>query len=145
MAKNLIPEIAKMLGVEIGETFYIKEPNNNAVLYKITDTGLFSICQGRESTNVYEPIMFCNIIAGDIEIIKLPWEPKQGECYFHPEVLSKRVGHSRWIGDNYDYAFKALGMIYRTKAEAKAHFAKDYRKLTGRKLEGYHGRGKEKA
>lgn len=38
MAKNLIPEIAKMLGVELGEEFKIK--GYDGLTYKLTDNGL---------------------------------------------------------------------------------------------------------
>lgn len=33
------------------------------------------------------------------------------------------------------YALVALGMVYRTQAEAEKHFAADYKKLTGEPLE----------
>lgn len=38
MSKNLIPEIAEMLGVKIGEEFKVK--GDNELTYQVTDDGL---------------------------------------------------------------------------------------------------------
>ena len=38
MSKNLIPEIAKLLGVEVGEEFKVKD--EDGLTYRFTDDGL---------------------------------------------------------------------------------------------------------
>ena len=80
-----------------------------------------------------------DILAGNYEIVKLPWEPKQGEEYW--TIHFEPVGNPRailypWMGDKPDFTNLRLNMVYRTKAEAEAHLAEDYERLTGKKLEG---------
>lgn len=80
MAKNYMQDVARMLGVELGEEFKIKdfEP-----VYKLTDYGL---CVKVDSVEWHEMSgdSFIQLIKGDYEIIKLPWQPKKGDEYYYP-------------------------------------------------------------
>ena len=134
MAKNLISEIAKLLGVELGEEFIIENKDCKETVVLAMD-GLHVI----QPNNVVGPDhgkLLSKVLQGLYEVKKLPWEPREGERYCYPSVSAKNVDCTNWICCSFDYAMKALGMIYKTPEEAQAHFAEDYEKLTGKKLEG---------
>ena len=132
MAKNLMPEIAALLGVEVGEEFKLKGLRSRWI-YKFTeDSFLCRLDDFRWESAFY---MMEDILHGTVAIEKLPWEPKYKEYYYSPSVSKKLVIELLWLDDTRDYAMKALGMIYRTKAEAEAHLAEDYQRLTGKPLE----------
>ena len=138
MSKNLIPEISKLLGVEMEEAFKIRRPD-----YEVCENGIYAFFeneglmkkneQGEFDSN--SSIEFEDLCLGNYEVVKLPWEPKRDEFYYWPSASNKKVGLGRWHGDTFCCAMKALGMIYRTVEEAQAHFAEDYERLTGKKLE----------
>ena len=137
MSKNLIPEIAKLLGVETEEAFKIRRPD-----YEVCENGIYAFFeneglmkkneQGEFDSN--SSIEFEDLCLGNYEVVKLPWEPKYKEYYYCPSVTERRVIELLWLDDTRDYALKALNMIYRTKAEAEAHLEEDYKRLTGKPL-----------
>ena len=135
MNKNLIPEVLKLLDVEYDERF--KLTNTDGVItendvFCFFEHGLSHALQDGEYEDAND--ILYDILAGNYEIVKLPWEPREGERYCYPSVSAKNVDCTNWICCSFDYAMKALGMIYRTKEEAEAHFAEDYEKLTGKPL-----------
>lgn len=145
MAKNFMPEIAKMLGVEMGETFYINDHLGRRVcaysdnnLFKIGESALLHLnnTDGCFESTDRDHIIFVKLLAGLLTIEKLPWEPKYGGLYYYPNVSAMRADCTNWLNTSMGYALKALGMVYRAKDEAQEHFAEDYERLTGRKLEG---------
>ena len=77
-----------------------------------------------------------DILNGWCEIVKVPWEPKENDLVWYPSTSSKKVRGFPWTGSTFNLAIKVLGMVYRTREEAKAHFPDDYERLTGEKLEG---------
>ena len=129
MAKNFMPEIAKMLGVELGEEFIIENKDRKETVVLAAD-GLHVI----QPNNILGPDhgkLLSKVLQGLYEVKKLPWEPKKDERYYIPSVSSQCVQKYFWHEYTLDFAMKALGMIYRTKEEAEAHFAEDYERLTG--------------
>ena len=127
MAKNLIPEIAKMLGVELGEKFKI-DINNE--IYQIT-----RICMYREKMNdegqfdMWEevPRCFIKLLAGDAKIIKLPWKPKIYDTYWTFKATHINVWcitDACWTNKPNDVAAFKNGWIYRTLEEAKSALPK---------------------
>lgn len=130
-----MPEIAKMLGVELEEQFIIHLSNGkeNVVL---KHNGFYSVNQYGDIIRD-NSILLSKLLQGyyNYKIEKLPWEPKEGERYFCPSISAKNVDCANWICCSFDYAMKALGMVYRTQEEAQEHLAEDYEKLTGKKLE----------
>lgn len=143
MAKILIPDIAKLLGVELDEEFQIRSSG-----CKKCEPGIYKFDLGeglvkKDENGVFNSnssVEFEDLCLGNYEIVKLPWEPKKGMRYYFPRVDANlkgemAVGDYDWDFETFDLAMKALGMVYRTKEEAEAHFAEDYEKLTGKKLE----------
>ena len=138
MSKNLIPEIINLLGVELEEAFKIRRPD-----YEVCENGIYAFFEGEGLMKKNEQgefdsnssIEFEDLCLGNYEVVKLPWEPKEGEIYYYPAVYSREIHSVKWCDITADYTLKALGMVYRTHEEAEAHFAEDYEKLTGKKLE----------
>lgn len=65
---NYMPEIAKMLGVEIGEKFKICEHNGNT--YTLTEDGLYYYENG--SNKLIRSCLFEKLITDPLKIIKIP-------------------------------------------------------------------------
>lgn len=126
MAKNLIPEIAKMLGVEIGEEFKIKG-DDELMVYRFDSDGLkLTHDSGTEIATIYANVAFVGLVNGKDEIVKLPWKPKKGEDYytFGGSDGSWRVSQQHWTYHPFDLALFEKGWVYRTRAEAEAALPK---------------------
>lgn len=122
MAKNLIPQIAKMLGVELGEEFKV-DINNE--IYQITKDGMFRKNMNDEGEfDMWEevPRCFIKLLGGNAEVVKLPWKPKEGATVYTFDLNYGRwvVCLFTWIGDPSDYALLDKGWVYRTAKEARA-------------------------
>ena len=121
MAKNLIPQIAQMLGLQLGEDFKVK--GDNELIYRLTNDGLkLTYDSGIELADVSAKVVFADLVNGKDEIVKLPWKPKKGDVYFTFELLDgKWVVRSFWWGGfPNEYALLDKGWIYRTCEEAQA-------------------------
>lgn len=127
MVKNYMADVARMLGVELGEKFKIKdfEP-----VYKLTDYGL---CVKVDSVEWHEMSgdSFIQLIKGDYEIIKLPWQPKKGDVYCRPEDGFEDVAFDNWSNRPIDFALKEAGMIFKTKEECEAALPELRKKYLG--------------
>ena len=132
MAKNYMAEVAKMLGVEIGEEFRIRSYDGILIgkTFKFTNDGLTNNEEHRLSDSCFR-----RLLIGKYEVVKLPWKPKNEEGYYYPNVYNQEVFYDFWVGTTTNYAMYNLGMCYRTREEAEEHFAEDYKKLTGEELE----------
>lgn len=119
MAKNLIPEICKMLGVEIGEEFKIVYKTRFEIICNFTKEGLF-VHEGYSGK--YEKELLADIVCGKVEIVKIPWKPKQGEDYYTFVIMGDKWGvrPSWWGGFPNEYALLDKGWVYRTCAEAQS-------------------------
>ena len=132
MNRNLMPEVARLLGVELGEEFIIENADRKENVVLAAD-GLHVI----QPNNVVGPDhgkLLSKVLQGLYELKRKPWEPKYKEPYYRPNIIYKRVSDVLWRGSALDYALKELGMIYRTREEAEAHLAEDYERLTGKPL-----------
>lgn len=121
MSKNLIPQIAKMLGVELGEAFKVK--GDDETTYIFTDDGLkLTYDGGIGIVEISSDVAFAALVNGKDEIVKLLWKPKKGDVYFTFELLGgKWVVRSFWWGGfPNEYALLDKGWIYRTCEEAQA-------------------------
>ena len=138
MAKNLIPQIAKMLGVEMGERFKVNKKDSE--IYYFSDVGFLKQVNDAKSEDFVSDLeeedllVFYYLLSGKETVVKLPWKPKYGEIYYFLDINEKEIMSYPWENDTFDYAMKALGMIYRTEEGAQAHFAEDYERLTGKPL-----------
>lgn len=125
MAKNLIPEIAKMLGVELGEEFELK--GYKGLVYKFIDDE-FIVCDDTETEYTTANMTLVSLLRGKREIVKLPWKPKNGDVYY--TFIRDRIDRTctlvsyRWDGCVIDIALLKAGWVYRTRAEAKSALPK---------------------
>ena len=141
MSKNLIPQIAELLGVELGEEFKIKD--NTGTLDSVSLNSVYAFAEQDsfegpvlavstgESRPLYmpprplEPIalkVFELLCRGKCEIVKLPWKLKKGDAYFTFELLGDKwvVRSFWWGGFPNEYALLDKGWVYRTRKEAEA-------------------------
>lgn len=132
MAKNLTPEIAKLLGVGIGEEFKIRDTILNKMYgneYRFYENNLqyFSDDKYGWCNASYETLTY--LIYGDYEIIKLPWKPKINDEYWtfdsmcYTEQCKTRfvwdIISDKWINHPSEIALLEKGWIFRTYEEAK--------------------------
>lgn len=117
MAKNYMQDVARMLGVELGEEFRIKETLTKSI-YKITSSGLLGKYDGKDWK--HENYALASLLIGVYHIIKLPWQPKEGDKYYHPASNFKDIYYAGWGNTIFDIALKEAGMIFKTKEECEA-------------------------
>lgn len=123
MAKNLIPEIAQMLGVAIGEEFKIKDEDE--LTYRFDSDGLkLTHDSGIELAQISANVAFVDLVNGKDEIVKLPWKPKQDETFYtfgiHATENKWVVVSVKWWDNVKNLALYKIGWIYRSQAEAEA-------------------------
>lgn len=79
MSKNYMPEVAKMLGLEIGEEFNVFDEDGKKFAYgpyKITDNAIVD-CEVERS-----PSLLYNLLTGEYTLQKRPWRPKYDDEYW---------------------------------------------------------------
>ena len=122
MAKNLIPEIAKLLGVEVGEEFKVKGDYELTYIFTDDDGLKITFAGGIEIPQLSTNSAFVALVMGKDEIVKLPWKPKKGDDYytFGGSDGSWRVSQQHWTCHPFDLALFEKGWVYRTRAEAES-------------------------
>lgn len=127
MAKNLISEICKLLGVELGEEFKLKSANNGRSIkmkFFFKDNELYIADKFGEicTRNDFLP----PILRGELEIVKLPWKPN-----YRQEYWTFGLKDGVWVvvsREWEDYPAEILlfdkGWVFRTKEEAQAALPK---------------------
>lgn len=125
MAKNLIPEICKMLGVELGEEFKVEGDNRT---YWFDLDGLHS---GEYVAEDEDDAMLHDLLCGEDEIVKMPWRPDYRQMYW---TFGLKDGI--WVvvpREWEDYPAEILladkGWAYRSKEEAEDALPKVAAKL----------------
>jgi hypothetical protein len=125
MAKNLIPEIAKMLGVELNEEF--KVDKYDELTFKFAENMLMARADFKGAKWGITYVVLSELLGGDAEIIKLPWKPKFGDRYFGVFEFNGKLMVCRydiWRGTIAEEAQYRCGWVYRTKEEAEAALPK---------------------
>lgn len=95
--------------------------------FKFDNKGLMTRADCKGSTWVAAHVALAGLLAGNIEIIKLPWKPKIYDIYWtfkaaHLDVWC--VTDTRWMNNPNDVAAFKNGWIYRTQEEAKSALPK---------------------
>ena len=140
---NLIPMIAKELGVEVGEEFDLCNGMDSCIrmgcIYKFSNACL--MCADEDDKDCFgvasDKTLRC-ILNGSLKIIKLPFKPKNGEQYYRIFIHRDgdiNINRDTWVDWTMDYMCKYCGNCFRTEKEAEAHKYEIYEKLTGRKWE----------
>lgn len=127
MTTNQISRVAKLLCLELGEDFKVKGLSNSAC---------FHFCEKGLAIN--EPVNNINVnsilhglLTGELEVIKIPWQPKQGELYYSFEVIYGKwfVCAYYWESLPREIALLNQGWVFKTVQEAKSvlvDVSKDY-------------------
>lgn len=125
MTKNYMADIAKMLGVELEEEFKVDSSN---AIYKFFENGLCFQCGGAwlRADNI-----LIDLIKGDSKIVKLPWQPKEGDVYYYPGDKFNAVYHSIWGNSVFGFALKEAGFIFKTYEECEAALPELRKKYLG--------------
>ena len=122
---NYMAEVAKMLGVELGEEFEVDLGSNILTMTAtLTDKGLKV-----NKTNMIAPTQYSSscilewLLCGLATIKHRPWKPKCGEDYYcigeYGQVIKNRCENC-WM----DIMYYKVGNCYRTKELAVANVHK---------------------
>lgn len=119
MSKNYMPEVAKILGVEIGEEFDVFDADGEIRKYgpyEFTDEAIVD-CVGNGADDW---LLFC-LLTGRYTLQKRPWRPKEGGMYWY---CSAQDGYVYWAifctGMTRDLAFLNMGNCFPSKEVAEA-------------------------
>ena len=132
MGKNLMPEVASLLGVDIGEEFIIDNADRKETVVLAMDG--FHVIQPNNVVGPDHGKLLSKVLQGLYAVKKIPWEPQEGDMYYVLNTRALFIESFMWDNGTFDYAAKNMGIIYRTKAEAEAHLEEDYKRLTGKPL-----------
>lgn len=147
MAKNYMQDVARMLGVELGELFEVTELG---VTYKhyLKPDGLYRVYTDDQLGKEVLPYVLTGILTGKYKFKKLPWKPKNGEPYYYVSWLKSCgkwticAGRTQYLNsyDN-DTLRVDTGNCFHTKEEAEAAKYDVFEKLTGKKWDETYGKG----
>lgn len=119
---NHMAEVAKLLGVELGESFKIVDNNSGKYhnYYRLTEEKGIEVSDDNANWEMAIAGVLKWLLMGDARIIKLPWKPSHGDKYWTPTVNNVEMSafESRWSNSDNDYYRYEHGFICRTKEEA---------------------------
>ena len=125
MRKNYMAEVAKLLGVELGESFKITSdtqgdyPGDYQNYYRFTENNCFETSFDGVKWETATVIILRVILMGGARIIKLPWRPSRDDVYYMPSVTSTgKYIKLFWTGSRNDEGSYQQGLVLRTKKEA---------------------------
>lgn len=107
---NYMAEVAKMLGVELGEDF---KCNESTCTYRITKYDL--LCNGVHGA---ESLMM--LLDGTLTVAQKPWKPKVDER-FYIVTVDGGVMYKYWDDCSSHINYYKLGNFYRTYKEAEVN------------------------
>ena len=124
MDNNRMAEVAKLFGVELGESFKIisDTPGNYHNYYRFTENNCLETSDdGVEWKLTTAAVLLKYILMGDIRIVKLPWKPQEGDRYYFPCPASiEKWDYSTWSERDVDYYRLNYGFVCKTMEEAIA-------------------------
>lgn len=117
---NHMSEVAKMLGVELGEIFEIQIDENKTFQFRFTENGLQCFNGKMWDEDIVAMTCLNLLLVGKYTIKHKPWKPKFGDLYWTVN------GHGaiflyHWSDDIMDFYAYKLGNCYRTPEEAEAN------------------------
>lgn len=117
---NYMPEVAKMLGVELGEIFEIQIDENKTFQFRFTESG-FQCFNGKMWDEDTIAVACLNLLlVGKYTIKRKPWKPKEGESYYIV-AINGSIGMEEWWAETIDMNYYKIGNCYRTREEAEAN------------------------
>ena len=111
---NHMAEVAKMLGVELGEEFEC----SNGYKYILKEDGIIEPkYKDSFSTNTFSPALVA-LLNGEMVIKHKPWKPSKGDKYWYISSNGS-ADYYCWTGDTTDFLIYKLGNCYKTSQEAE--------------------------
>ena len=121
MSKNYMAEVAKLLGVELRETFKIADDifGEHPKYYRFAENVCLESSNDGGKWETADAGVLEDILMGDVRIIKLPWRPSRGDVYYMPSVTSiGKYIKLFWTGSRNDEGSYQQGLVLRTEKEA---------------------------
>ena len=118
--ENHMPEIAKMLGVELGEIFEIQIDENKTFQFRFTENGLQCFNGKMWDEDVVAMTCLNLLLVGKYAIKRKPWKPKKNDLYYCIEQEGFVISN-RWYNSYAEVLLYKLGNCYRTREEAEAN------------------------
>ena len=115
---NHMQEVAKMLGVELGEEFMC----SNGYKYVLREDGIIELKYKNDcriSALTFAPVLN-SLLSGELVIKHKFWRPAKGEAFW-AVYPSGRIRQVLWMDDIIDRLLYKLGNCYRTEEEATAN------------------------
>ena len=125
MRNNYMAEVAKLLGVELGETFKITSgiQDDYHRYYQFTDKKCLKTSVDGVDWEIAAAMTLRGILMGDARIVKLPWKPRKGEKYYVPRIAIRpydRHYYYYWSNSGVDIKRYDMGIVCKTPEEAIA-------------------------
>ena len=122
---NHIAEVAKLLWVELGESFKISSDTRGVYqnYYRFTENNCLEMSDDGVEWGMTVTLTLRGILMGDIRIVKLPWKPRKGEKYYIPYISTQQKGMHvtyYWNNDHIDIEHYRMGLVCKTPEEAIA-------------------------
>lgn len=117
MGKNYMPEVARILGVEIGEEFDILINEMEMLThgpYKITDNAIVDYVGCKTKNLLY------GLLTGEYTLQKRPWRPTEGELYWLVTVGGLLKYDYFWRDSLGSLTLLNMGNCFPTKEAAEA-------------------------
>lgn len=127
---NIMQEIMKLLGVKENEEFELMQVNTGQKLDSHYAFNRYGLC--RIKTDSYGGVntateMIGLIVKGDLEIVKLPWEPKKNEEYWYCGCYPEpRAYLATFLGREIDLLHLKTRNCFKTKEQAEENL-EDYK------------------
>lgn len=109
--ENKMKEVAKLLGVAIGEEFDVVEYEDHSPYCLHMDCGLVD-CGGECSSK-----MLVHLLMGRFTIKRIPFKPNYGDDYYCVTSLNGTVSRINWKGYIIDYYCYNANNCFRTFEE----------------------------
>lgn len=118
---NYVENVAKMLGVEMYEHFYLTDYNGKRLKgkYELTDHGLVCFRKSDVFEESYAEI-FHRMIVGTYKVKKIQFHPKVGETYYSYNINSNESTSHIWKNSCADRGRFMRGNVFKSAKEAIA-------------------------
>lgn len=129
---NYYKDVAKMLGVKLGEEFLILSdlPWTSFSYWRITqEKGLENKAFDMKTwPGKSYPDTLHSLLLGKYVIDSIRWKPKKGEYFYTPDLLNNssepHILEIEWSGSKHDQQMYENGLVFKEKAVARYAYKK---------------------
>ena len=138
---NKMPDVARLLGVELGERFRIKEIHNDYVWWiamdglhgEVTARGTDALRAAALAPKLTDALW--RLLIGMFTVRKMPWRPRKGDQYWYvawtTDCGATFIHPETWRESFIDYLLLRSHNCFKTKDEAASHSLEIKKKYTG--------------